>query len=67
MTPVAVVSPVLSNLLSEPTANTLPLEPRPAAAHVLGRATVDDNMVIITADNNILFLALILLHLNYIT
>ena len=64
---VAVVSPVLSNVLLAPTVKIRPLVPIPAAAHVLGIATVDDNMVIITADNNILFLALILLHLNYIT
>ena len=42
-----------------------PSELRPAAAHVLGIAIVDDNKVIITADNKNLFLALILLHLNY--
>ena len=42
-----------------------PSELRPAAAHVLGTAIVDDNKVIITADNKILFLPLILLHLNY--
>ena len=41
-----------------------PSELRPAAAHVLGIAIVDDNKVIITADNKILFLPLILLHLN---
>ena len=64
---VAVVSPVLTTVLSAPTAKIRPLVPTPAIAHVLGIATVDDNMVIITADNNILFLDLILLHLNYIT